>query len=67
MELRGTDRYREVLANRPDIIVKNMKDVICLLTDVAIQSHRNLIQKEAEKKLQYRSLTVEIQRIWNIK
>jgi hypothetical protein len=67
MELRGTDRYREVLANRHDIIVKNMKDIICLLTDVAIQSHRNLIQKEAEKKLQYRSLSVEIQRIWNIK
>jgi hypothetical protein len=27
---------REVLANRPDIIIKNMKDKICFLIDVAI-------------------------------
>jgi hypothetical protein len=27
---------REVLANRPDIIVKNKKDKTCLLIDVAI-------------------------------
>jgi hypothetical protein len=42
---------REVLAKRPDIIIKNMKDKICLLIDVAIPSDRNVIQKESEKKL----------------
>jgi hypothetical protein len=42
------------LANRPDIIIKNKKDKICLLIDVAIPSDKNIIQKEAEKKLKYK-------------
>jgi hypothetical protein len=37
---------REVLANRPDIIIKNKKDKTCLLIDVAIPSDKNVIQKE---------------------
>jgi hypothetical protein len=57
---------RGVLANRPDIIVKN-KDRIYLLMDVAIPSDRNVIQKEAEKKLKYKNLSIEIQRIWKMK
>jgi hypothetical protein len=44
---------REVLANRPDIIIKNKKDKICLLIDVPIPSDKNVTQKEAEKKLKY--------------
>jgi hypothetical protein len=39
----------EVLANRPDIIVKNKKDKTCLLIDVTIPSDKNVTQKEAEK------------------
>jgi hypothetical protein len=46
---------REVLANRPDIIIKNMKDKICLQIDVAIPSDRNAIQ-ETEKKLKYKNV-----------
>jgi hypothetical protein len=34
MELMDTNG--EVLANRPDIIIKNKKDTTCLLIDVAI-------------------------------
>jgi hypothetical protein len=41
---------REVLAYRTDITVKN-KDKTCLVIDVAIPSDKNVIQKEAEKKL----------------
>jgi hypothetical protein len=48
------------LLYRPDII-KNMKDKICLLIDVAIPSDRNVIQKESEKKLKYKNLSIEIQ------
>jgi hypothetical protein len=33
----------EVLENRPDIIIKNMKDKTCLQIDVAIPSDRNVI------------------------
>ena len=42
---------REVTANRPDIIIKNKKEKICTLIDVAIPADRNVVQKEAEKKL----------------
>jgi len=57
----------EVTANRPDIIIKNKKEKIFTLIDVAIPADRNVVQKEAEKKLKYRSLCMEIQRIWNLK
>jgi hypothetical protein len=46
----GIQMDRAVLANRPDIIIKNKKDKTCLLIDVAIPSDKNVIQKEAEKK-----------------
>ena len=42
---------REVTANRPDIIIKNKKEKTCTLIDVAIPADRNVVQKEAEKKL----------------
>ena len=35
--------------------------------DVAIPADRNVVQKEAEKKLKYRSLCIELQRMWNLK
>jgi hypothetical protein len=57
---------REVLADRTDIIVKN-KDRFCLLIDVAIPSDRNIIQNEAEKKLKYKNLSTQIQKMWNMK
>jgi hypothetical protein len=58
---------REVLANRPDMIIENKKDRIFLLIDVVIPSDRNVIQKESEKKLKYKNLSIEIQRMWNMK
>jgi hypothetical protein len=47
----GIQTDKKVLANRPNIIIKSMKDKICLLIDVAILSDKNVIQKESEKKL----------------
>jgi hypothetical protein len=38
-----------------------------MLLDVAIPGDRNVIQKEAEKILKYKDLTIEIQRMWNVK
>jgi hypothetical protein len=55
------------LANRPDIIIKNKKDKTCLLIDVPIPSEKDVIQKEAEKKLKYKNLSIVIQRMWNMK
>ena len=56
-----------VTANRPDIIIKNKKEKTCTLIDVEILADRNVVQKEAEKKLKYKSLCIEIQRMWNLK
>ena len=34
---------------------------------MAIPADRKVVQKEAEKKLKYKSFCIEIQRIWNLK
>jgi hypothetical protein len=36
-----TQTYREVTANRPDILIKNNKEKTCTLIDVAIPADRN--------------------------
>jgi hypothetical protein len=38
-----------------------------MLIDVAISGDRNVIKKEAEKIPKYKYLTIEIQRMWNVK
>jgi len=38
-----------------------------MLIDVAISGERNVIKKEIEKILKYKDLTIEIQRMWNVK
>jgi len=38
-----------------------------MLIDVVISGDRNVIKKEAEKILKYKDLTIEIQRMWNVK
>ena len=38
-----------------------------MLIDVAISGDRNVIKKEAEKILKYKDLTIETQRVWNVK
>lgn len=58
---------RTILANKPDIIVKNKKLRTCILIDVAIPSDYNITQKEAEKRLKYKDLQIEIQRLWHMK
>ena len=64
----STTPHTEVTANRTDIILKNKKkEKICTLIDVAIPADRNVVQKEAEKKLKYECLCIEIQRMWSLK
>ena len=53
--------------NKPDIIIRDNEKRTCILIDVAIQGDRNVIKKEAEKILKYKDLTIEIQRMWNVK
>jgi hypothetical protein len=62
----GAQTERLWQTDQTHLIVKN-KDRHSLLTDVPIPSDRNVIQKEAEKKLKYKNLSIEIQRMWNMK
>jgi hypothetical protein len=56
----GVQAVREILANRPDIIIKNKRERICTLIDVSVPSYRNETYKEVEKKLKYKDLCIGI-------
>ena len=43
------------------------KQGTCVLIDVAIPGNRNVIMKGAERILKYKDLTIDIQRMWNVK
>ena len=49
------------------IIIRDNGKGTCMLIDVAISGDRNVIKKEDEKILKYKDLTIEIQRMWNVK
>ena len=48
--------HRSIPNNKPDIIVRDNKQGRCMLIDVAISGHRNVIKKEAEKFIKYEDL-----------
>ncbi|KAI5700120.1 hypothetical protein M8J75_014551 [Diaphorina citri] len=58
---------RAITANKPDIIIKNKKTNRCILIDIAVPSDYNITQKEAEKRLKYKDLQIEVQRLWKMK
>ena len=58
---------RTIPNNKPDIIIRDNEKRTCMLIDVAIPGDRNVSKKEAEKILKYKDLTIEIQRMWNVK
>ena len=58
---------RTIPNNKPDIIIRDNGKGTCVLIDVAISGDRNVIKKEADKILKYIDLTIEIQRMWNVK
>jgi hypothetical protein len=69
LECCGIKQYtdREVTANRPDIIIKNKKEKTCKLIDVAVPVDRNVVQKEADKKIKHTSLCTYIRYIHTTK
>jgi hypothetical protein len=58
---------RTIPNNKPDVIIRDNEKGTCMLIDVAISGDRYVIKKEAEKILKYKGLTIEIQRMWNVK
>jgi len=64
---KGVHTDREVTTNRPDIIIKSNKQKKYTMIDVTISVDTKVVQKEAEKKLKYKNVCIEIQRMWNLK
>jgi len=58
---------RTIPNNKPDVIIRDNQKGTCMLIDVAMSGDRNVIEREAEKILKYKDLTIEIQRMWNVK
>jgi len=58
---------RTIPNNKPDITIRDSEKGTCMLIDVAISGDINVIKKEGEKILKYKELTIEIQRMWNVK
>jgi hypothetical protein len=54
-------------SNKTDVIIHDNKKGTCLLIDVAVPEHRNVIEKGAEKIFKHKDLIIEIQRMWNVK
>jgi len=59
-------RISKAVSEREDNTVL-WTDKIGLLKAVAVTSERNVIENEAENKLQYKNINIEIQRMWNAK
>jgi hypothetical protein len=58
---------RTIPNNKLYIIIRDNEKRTYILIHVAISGDKNVIKKEAEKILIYKDLTIEIQRMWNIK
>ena len=58
---------RTIPSNKQDIIIRDNEKRTCMLIDVAISGDRNMIKKEAQKFVKYKDLTIEIQRMRNVK
>ena len=58
---------KEIKANKPDIIIKDMKNKKCIMIDMSIPSKRNVSIKEVEKLSKYKDLENEITKMWEMK
>ena len=54
-------------SNKPGIIIRDNEKGTCMLIGAVISGNRNVFKKEAEKIIKYKDLTIEIQRMWNVK
>jgi len=62
----GRKRRRRRRMRRDSSSSSSNKKKVCVLIDVAIPVDRNVMQKEAEKNLKYKSLSIDVQQMWNM-
>ena len=58
---------RELLANKPDRVIKDHANQCCKLTDVSVQSDRKTLMKVIEKLSKYKDLEIETTRMWGMR
>ena len=58
---------RTIKANKSDIIIKNKKEKLCMLIDMAVPSDRNTSVKVKYKLSKYKNLEIEITTMWGMK
>ena len=58
---------RTIAANRPDIVLKNKKDKICLLLDMTVSLDTNTSVKATQKFTKYKDLEMEVERMRGLK
>ena len=58
---------RQINANRPDIVIKDLKQKTCFLIDMSVPADRNISVKEYEKLAKYKDLEIEISRMWQLR
>ena len=54
-------------ARRPDIVVIDKKEKVCIIVDIAVPADRMVEEKEQEKVEKYKDLKREIGRMWGIR
>lgn len=64
--LNGTNTKPEAALSN-DIVVKDLKFKTAKLIDISIPSDYNVVTKETEKISKYCDLSLECQRMWNVK
>ena len=57
---------RTVLANRPDIVLRDEEEKTCLLIHIALPDDSNVNTKETEKLIKYKDQEIEGSRMWKV-
>jgi hypothetical protein len=63
----GKMENRSFGQNRMGVCNEGSYGRIIIIIIIIIPADRNVVQKEAEKRLKHKSLCIEIQRMWNLK
>ena len=58
---------RTIQANKPDITIKDYKEITCKLIDFTFRIDINISAKEFKKLSKYKDLQIEVDRIWQLK